>query len=73
MPLVVYSVQRLGLFAAALGALFWLRVGGWLLVLLAALIAWALSYVLLAGPRDRAAVWVAHRVEARRAGRPSGR
>lgn len=64
----MYSAQRLALFAAALLALFWLHLGGWLLVLLAAIIAWALSYVLLGRSRDRAALWIAQRVEARRSG-----
>jgi hypothetical protein len=64
----VYSAQRLALFVAALLALFWLHLGGWLLVLLAAIIAWALSYVLLGRSRDRAALWIAERVEARRSG-----
>ncbi len=64
-PLVVYSAQRLALFVAALLVLFWLHLGGWLLVLLAAVIAWALSYVLLGRSRDRAALWIADRVEAR--------
>ncbi|WP_304606160.1 DUF4229 domain-containing protein [Actinotalea lenta] len=68
MPLVVYSAQRLGLFVVALLVLFWLHLGGWLLVLLAALLAWALSYVLLGRSRDRAALWLSDRVEARRAG-----
>ncbi len=64
----MYSAQRLALFAAALVALFWLHLGGWLLVLLAAVIAWALSYVLLGRSRDRAAQWIAERVGARRSG-----
>lgn len=68
MPLVVYSAQRLALFVAALLVLFWLQLGGWLLVLLAAIIAWALSYVLLGRSRDRAALWIAEKVEARRSG-----
>lgn len=68
MPLVVYSVQRLALFVAALLALFWLHLGGWLLVVVAAVIAWALSYVLLGRSRDRAALWLAERAAARRSG-----
>lgn len=69
MPLVVYSVQRLALFAAALVGLYWLHVGGWLWVVLAALIAWALSYVLLARSRDAAALWLHDVIEGRRRGR----
>ena len=68
MPFAVYSLQRLGLFVVALLALWALHLGGWLLVVLAAFLAWALSYLLLAGPRDRAALWVAQRVEGRRTG-----
>lgn len=64
----MYSAQRLALFVAALLVLFWLHLGGWLLVVLAAVIAWALSYVLLGRSRDRAARWIADRVEARRSG-----
>lgn len=66
----MYSVQRLALFVAALLALFWLHLGGWLLVVLAAVVAWALSYVLLGRSRDRAGRWIAQRVEARRSGGP---
>ncbi len=68
MPFVVYSFQRLGLFAAALLALWSLRLGGWLLVVLAAFLAWAVSYLALTRSRDRAALWVAERVERRRTG-----
>ncbi len=68
MPLVVYSVQRLALFLGALLVLFWVHVGGWLLVVLAAVIAWALSYVLLPRSRDAAALWLASRVERSRTG-----
>lgn len=68
MPFVIYSLQRLGLFAAALLALWALHLGGWLLVVLAAFLAWAVSYLALAGPRDRAALWVSDRVERRRTG-----
>lgn len=66
MPLVVYSALRLALFGAALGVLWLVGMGGWLLVVVAALVAWALSYVALAGPRDRAARWLAERSQARR-------
>lgn len=68
MPFAVYSLQRLGLFVASLLALWALHLGSWLLVVLAAFLAWALSYLLLAGSRDRAALWVAERVEGRRTG-----
>ena len=68
MPFVIYSVQRLGLFFAALLALWALHLGGWLLVVLAAFLAWAVSYLALAGPRERAALWVSERVERGRLG-----
>lgn len=69
MPLVVYSAQRLALFLAALAALYALRMGGWLLVVVAAVVAWALSYVLLGRSRDAAALWLHERVSGRRTGR----
>lgn len=66
--MLTYSLLRLGLLALALVAGWAVGMGGWLLVLVAALVAWALSYVLLAGPRDAAARWVAERAERRRTG-----
>ena len=69
MPLVTYSVLRLGLLAACLAALVLAGMGSWLAVLVAAFLAWGLSYVLLAGPRDRAATWLATRAQARAARR----
>ena len=67
MPLVVYSVLRLALFAVVLAGLRGVGMGGWLAVVIAAFAAWALSYVLLSGPRDGAARWLAERAAARRA------
>jgi hypothetical protein len=66
-PLVVYSVLRLALFAVVLAGLWRAGMGGWLAVVVAAFAAWALSYVLLAGPRDGAARWLADRAAARKA------
>ena len=60
-PVVVYSLLRLGLFALALVGLWLAGMGGWLLVLVAAVVAWALSYVLLGQWRDGAARWIADR------------
>ena len=37
-------------------------------MVVAAFLAWAVSYLALAGPRDRAALWVSERVERRRTG-----
>lgn len=65
MPVVTYSILRLALFGACLLGLVWAGMGSWLAVIVAAFGAWALSYVLLAGPRDRAAIWLADRAAAR--------
>ena len=70
MPLVTYSVLRLGLLAACFGLGYLAGLRTWLLLGLAVLGAWGLSYVLLAGPRDAAAAYVAQRVERR--GRAGG-
>lgn len=67
MPLIVYSALRLAVLAVAMAGLWAAGMGGWLLVVVAALAAWAISYVVLAGPRDRAALWLAARAERRRA------
>ena len=61
MPVIIYSVLRLGLFALALVGLWLAGMGGWLWVLVAALVAWAVSYALLGGRRDAAARWIAER------------
>ncbi|WP_448062109.1 DUF4229 domain-containing protein [Cellulomonas hominis] len=65
MPVVKYSVLRLGLFVLCLVLLMWAGMGSWLAVVVAAFGAWGLSYVLLAGPRDGAAIWLAERAAAR--------
>lgn len=70
----MYSLLRLGLFALALVALWAAGMGSWLLVVVAALVAWALSYVLLGRWRTAAATWLAERAAARGTGpRFSGR
>lgn len=62
---MTYSLLRLGLFAACLVGLV-LAGTGWLLgVVLAAVLAALLSYLLLAGPRGHAARWLQARSEAR--------
>ena len=58
-PVITYSLLRLGLFGAALVVLWLVGMGGWLLVLVAVVIAFALSYVLLGRQRDAAARWLA--------------
>ncbi|MFI2754435.1 DUF4229 domain-containing protein [Cellulomonas sp. P22] len=65
MPVVTYSLWRFGLFAVSLALLVWAGMGSWLAVVVAALIAWALSYVLLGKHRDAAALHLAHRAQAR--------
>ena len=66
---MTYSVLRLGLFGACLGVLYWVGLGGWLLVVVAAFAAWGVSYVVLAGPRDAAAVVLAEQAARRADGR----
>ena len=67
-PIVVYSVLRLGLFGVCFAVLLLAGAGSWLAVVLAAFGAWGLSYVLLARPRDAAALALAERAERRRQG-----
>ena len=63
---MTYSVLRLGLLAACFGLGYWAGLRTWLLLGVAVLAAWGLSYVLLAGPRDAAARYLAERAERRR-------
>ncbi|MBN0042459.1 DUF4229 domain-containing protein [Cellulosimicrobium cellulans] len=65
MPVVVYSVLRLLLFAVALAALWFAGLRGWLLVLVAAVVALMLSYLTLRKPRDAASRYLAERAEHR--------
>ncbi|WP_086149004.1 DUF4229 domain-containing protein [Cellulosimicrobium sp. KWT-B] len=65
MPVVVYSVLRLLLFAVALGALWFAGLRGWLLVLVAAAVALMLSYLTLSKPREAASRYLAARAEHR--------
>ncbi|PFG36505.1 uncharacterized protein DUF4229 [Flavimobilis soli] len=73
MPVVLYSVYRLLLLAASVGLLALAGFRGWLLLLVAVVVALLASPVLLRGPRDRAALYLAERAEARRAsaGKPA--
>lgn len=66
MPLVLYTLLRLGLFAVALVGLVLAGVGGWLAVLLAVVIAWAAAYLLLTRQRDDAVRWMAERSQRRK-------
>jgi len=64
---LTYTLTRLGIFGVCVLLLWWFGMGGWLLVAVAAVAAWALSYLLL--PRQRAAAVheMAERAERRRA------
>ncbi len=62
---MTYSLLRLALFVVALVVFVGLGTGWLLGVVLAALAAALLSYVLLRGYRDRAALWLQQRSEAR--------
>lgn len=68
---MTYSLLRLGLLAACFAGLLWAGANPWLAIVAATFLAWGLSYVLLPGPRDAAALVIAERVERRaaRAGR----
>lgn len=67
MPIVTYSLLRLALFAGALLGLWLAGMGGWLLVVVATVAAWALSYVVLRKYQLAADRWIAER---RAGGRP---
>ncbi len=64
---MTYSALRIGLLAACFALGYWAGLRTWLLLVVATLVAWGLSYVLLGGPRDAAARYLADRVE-----RPGG-
>ncbi|MFC8600684.1 DUF4229 domain-containing protein [Isoptericola sp. NPDC057191] len=68
MPLVMYTVWRILLFVAALGGGYLLGLRSWLLVLVAAVVAFAVSYLALGGPRDSAARWLAEKEQRRKDG-----
>lgn len=63
MPVVVFSLMRLALFAVCFVALWWIGMRSWLAAIVAAFLAWGLSYVLLTRQRDAAARHIAARVE----------
>lgn len=66
MRLLVYSLLRLAVFGAALGLGYLLGLRNWLLVLVAVVIAAAVSYLVLKGPRDAAVAALAEGGERRR-------
>lgn len=70
---MTYTLLRIVLLAAAFGALYVVGLRGWLLVLVAAVLAFTLSYLLLRRQRDSAAQWLADRSARARAGDPEAR
>lgn len=70
MPLLVYSLLRLALVGVCWALLVWVGLNPWAAVVVAALVAWGLSYVALARPRDAAARWLADRAARRRGTSP---
>lgn len=72
MPVVVYSVLRVALLVLSWVLLTWAGLHPLAALLVAAFVAWGLSYVALGGPRDAAARYLAERaaVRAAHAGRP---
>lgn len=69
MRLFLYSMLRLVLVAAFVGLGYVLGLRGWLLYVLAVILAAAASYILLSGPRNAAVDQLASEVEKRRARR----
>lgn len=69
MPLLTYTLLRLAMFGAALGLLYVAGLRGWLLPIVAVVVALAVSYLTLSKPRDAATRWMAGRAERRAAER----
>lgn len=65
MPVVTYSLLRIALFVVCLVVLVYAGTGWLFGVIIAAVVAALLSYLLLKGPRDRAALWLQARSDAR--------
>jgi hypothetical protein len=68
-PLLTYTLLRLALFGAALGLLYLAGLRGWLLPVVAVVVALAVSYLTLRKPRDAATRWMAARGDRRAAQR----
>ncbi|MCP2263691.1 Protein of unknown function (DUF4229) [Promicromonospora thailandica] len=66
---MIYTLLRLALFGAALGVLYLAGLRGWLLPVVAVVVALTLSYLTLTRPRDAATRWMAERAERRAAER----
>ncbi len=64
-PLLKFTVLRIALFLAALVVLYLIGARDWLLLILAALVSLALSYVLLRAPREELAASIEQRVSQR--------
>lgn len=64
---MLYTLWRVLLFVALLGVGYLVGLRSWLLVVVAAVVALAVSYLTLRGPRDAAAAWLAERAERRKA------
>jgi hypothetical protein len=64
-PFLVYSLLRLALLVVCVVGLWFAGMGLVYALLLGAVLAFMLSYLLLAGPRDRAALWLKARAVAR--------
>ena len=67
---MTYSLLRLVIFVVTVGVLYAVGMGGWLVVLVAAIIAAGVSYLALAKPRESAALYLQDRAE-RRTRRPT--
>ncbi len=66
---MIYTLLRLALFGAAFGLLYLVGLRGWLLPIVAVVVALAVSYLTLNRPRDAATRWMAGRAERRAAAR----
>ncbi|CAM5783533.1 DUF4229 domain-containing protein [Cellulomonas persica] len=65
MPVLVYTLLRLALFAVVTVALWFVGMRSWLAPVAGLFVAWALSYVLLGRQSRAAAAWVEQRATAR--------
>lgn len=70
MPLLRYSLARLGLLVAAVGLGWWAGLRSWLLVVVAVVVAYSVSVITMRRLRDETTVWFQQRAE-RRSGRPT--
>ena len=68
---MIYTLLRVVLLGAAFGVLYWVGLRGWLLPVVAVVVALATSYLTLRRPRDAAARWMAQQGERRAARRPA--